>query len=68
MIGVNQDRRFDFPMARAFAMGLTFRIGTCSVQETWPELIPLLQSGFTCFCPLETILRKLGVKSAAQPA
>jgi hypothetical protein len=28
----------------------------------------LLQSGFTCFCPLENILRKLGVKSAAQPA
>ncbi len=28
----------------------------------------LLQSGFTCFCPLESILRKLGVKSAAQPA
>ncbi|MDO9336949.1 MAG: alcohol dehydrogenase [Caulobacteraceae bacterium] len=45
VIGVNQDRRFDFPMARAFAMGLTFRIGTCSVQETWPELIPLLQAG-----------------------
>ena len=28
----------------------------------------LLQSGFSCFCPLETILRKLGVKSAAQSA
>ena len=25
----------------------------------------LLQSGFTCFCPLEIILKKLGVKSAA---
>ena len=25
----------------------------------------LLQSGFTCFCPLEIILRKLGVKPAA---
>lgn len=45
VIGVNQDRKFDFPMARAFAMGLTFRIGTCSVQETWPELIPLVQAG-----------------------
>ncbi|NBB16470.1 alcohol dehydrogenase catalytic domain-containing protein [Caulobacter sp. SLTY] len=45
VIGVNQDRRFDFPMARAFMMGLTFRIGTCSVQETWPELIPLVQAG-----------------------
>jgi hypothetical protein len=28
----------------------------------------LLQSGFSCFCPLELILRKLGVKSAAQGA
>jgi hypothetical protein len=26
----------------------------------------LFQSGFTCFCPLETILRKLGVRSAAE--
>ncbi|HUN70395.1 MAG TPA: DUF2892 domain-containing protein [Burkholderiales bacterium] len=25
----------------------------------------LFQSGFTCFCPLELILLKLGVKSAA---
>lgn len=45
VIGVNQDRRFDFPMARAFAQGLTFRIGTCSVPETWPELVPLIQGG-----------------------
>lgn len=28
----------------------------------------LFQSGFSCFCPLELILRKLGVKSAAQGA
>ena len=28
----------------------------------------LLQSGFTCFCPLENILRKFGVKSVSQPA
>ena len=28
----------------------------------------LLQSGFSCFCPLELILKKLGVKSAAQGA
>jgi DUF2892 family protein len=25
----------------------------------------LLQSGFTCFCPLEIVLKKLGVKEAA---
>ena len=45
VIGVNQTRGFAFPMARAFAMGLTFRIGTCSVPEEWPALIPLIQSG-----------------------
>ncbi|MBI4756852.1 MAG: DUF2892 domain-containing protein [Betaproteobacteria bacterium] len=28
----------------------------------------LFQSGFTRFCPLETILRKLGVKDAASCA
>ena len=28
----------------------------------------LLQSGFSCFCPLEIILKKLGVKSAGQAA
>ena len=28
----------------------------------------LLQSGFSCFCPLEIILKKLGVKSASQAA
>lgn len=28
----------------------------------------LLQSGFSCFCPLERVLKKLGVKSAAQGA
>ncbi len=45
VIGVNQDRTFDFPMSRAFGLGLTFRIGTCSVPEEWPHLIPLLQAG-----------------------
>lgn len=45
VIGVNQDASVDFPMARAFALGLTFRIGTCSVTQEWPELIPLIQSG-----------------------
>jgi len=28
----------------------------------------LLQSGFTRFCPLESILRRIGVPSAAQAA
>lgn len=45
VIGVSQDRSMDFPMAKAFAMGLTFRIGTCSVPQEWPDLTPLIQSG-----------------------
>ena len=45
VIGVNQTKKFDFPMGVAFAKGLTFRIGTCSVQNEWPELVPLIQSG-----------------------
>ena len=45
VIGVQQSRRYAFPLERAFAAGLTFRIGTCSVPEEWPALIPLVQSG-----------------------
>ena len=45
VVGVNQSRDFAFPMGLAFAKGLTFRIGTCSVPEHWPELVPLVQAG-----------------------
>jgi 2-desacetyl-2-hydroxyethyl bacteriochlorophyllide A dehydrogenase len=45
VIGVQQSRRYAFPLERAFAAGLTFRIGTCSVPEEWPALFPLVQSG-----------------------
>jgi 2-desacetyl-2-hydroxyethyl bacteriochlorophyllide A dehydrogenase len=45
VIGVQQSRRYAFPLERAFAAGLTFRIGTCSVPEEWPALVPLVQSG-----------------------
>ena len=45
VIGVNQTRNFEFPMALSFYKGLTFTIGTCSVQDTWPALVPLLQAG-----------------------
>ncbi|MGQ5701204.1 alcohol dehydrogenase family protein [Sandaracinobacteroides sp. A072] len=45
VIGVQQARRYAFPLERAFAAGLTFRIGTCSVPEEWPALTPLVQSG-----------------------
>ena len=45
VIGVQQSRRYPFPLERAFAAGLTFRIGTCSVPEELPALFPLVQSG-----------------------
>ncbi len=45
VIGVNQDQHLEFPMGKAFADGLTFRIGTCSVPEEWPSLVPLIQQG-----------------------
>ena len=45
VIGVNQDKDFQFPMASAFYYGLNFSIGTCSVPEEWPALVPLIQSG-----------------------
>ncbi len=45
VIGVQQSRRFPFPLERAFAQGLTFRAGTCSVPEELPALFPLVQSG-----------------------
>ena len=45
VIGVQQSRRYAFPLERAFASGLTFRAGTCSVPEEWPALIPLVRAG-----------------------
>ncbi len=45
VIGVQQSRRYSFPLERAFAAGLTFRIGTCSVPEELPTLFPLIRSG-----------------------
>ena len=45
VIGVQQSRRVPIPLERAFAAGLTFRVGTCSVPEELPALFPLVQSG-----------------------
>ena len=45
VIGVQQSRRFPFPLERAFSGGLTFRAGTCSVPEELPALFPLVLSG-----------------------
>jgi threonine dehydrogenase-like Zn-dependent dehydrogenase len=32
-------------MGLAFSKNLTFRIGGCSIQCHWPELIPLIREG-----------------------
>ena len=45
VIGVQQSKRYAFPLERAFAAGLTFRAGTCSVPEELPVLFPLVLSG-----------------------
>ena len=45
VIGVQQARRYAFPLERVFAAGLTFRTGTCSVPEELPALFPLVRSG-----------------------
>jgi len=45
VVGVNLSSGFSFPMGQSFGRGLTFRIGGCSVQSFWPELVPLIQSG-----------------------
>ena len=37
VIGVQQSKRYAFPLERAFAAGLTFRIGTCSVPGNCPR-------------------------------
>lgn len=44
VIGVQQSRRYALPLS-AFAAGLTFRIGTCSVPENSLRCFLLVQSG-----------------------
>lgn len=64
VIGVQQSRRFPFPLERAFAAGLTFRAGTCSVPEELPTLFPLVQSGR--LQPEKYISHRLPLSSGAE--
>ena len=64
VIGVQQSRRFAFPLERAFAAGLTFRIGTCSVPEELPALFPLVQSGR--LKPERTITHRMPLSEGAE--
>lgn len=45
VIGAHLGMAFPFPMAIAFLRDLTFRVGLCPVQSTWPELLPVVASG-----------------------
>lgn len=45
LIGMPNTRRYPFPLERAFAAGLTLRLGICSVPEELPVLFPLVRSG-----------------------
>ncbi len=52
------------------SLGLGLDVSPIFVSKYWLWFTAfvganLFQSGFSCFCPLEIILRKLGVKSAA---
>ena len=63
-IGVNQTMDFKFPMALAFIKNLTFRTGTCSVPQHWPELIPLVQAGK--LTPERTITHHMPLSEGAE--
>lgn len=64
VIGVQQARRYPFPLERAFAAGLTFRTGTCSVPEELPALFPLVRSGR--LKPERTISHRLPLSAGAE--
>jgi threonine dehydrogenase-like Zn-dependent dehydrogenase len=59
-VGVHDLQPFPFPALGCLIRSITFRMTTAPVQQTWPELIPLLQSGrldvdgiFTTTLPLD---------------
>ena len=64
VIGVQQSKRYAFPLERAFAAGLTFRAGTCSVPEELPALFPLVQSGR--LKPVKYISHRLPLSEGAE--
>ena len=45
VVGVHDLQPFPFPALMSLIRSITFRLTTAPVQRTWPELIPLLQSG-----------------------
>ena len=60
VVGVHDLNPFPFPALGCLIRSITLRMTTAPVQRTWPELIPLLQSGrldvdgiFTTTLPLD---------------
>ncbi len=60
VVGVHDLQPFPFPALGCLIRSITLRMTTAPVQRTWPELIPLLQSGrldvdgiFTTTLPLD---------------
>lgn len=60
VVGVHDLAPFPFPALPALVRSITLRMTTAPVQQTWPQLIPLLQSGrlsmdgiFTTELPLD---------------
>lgn len=45
VVGVHNLNPFPFPATLSLIRSITFRLTTAPVQRTWPELVPLLQSG-----------------------
>ncbi len=63
VIGANLGATYPFPLGLAFLRDLTFRIGLCSVQRTWPQLIPLVESGR--IRPEEVVTHRMGLSEVA---
>lgn len=45
VVGVHDLQPFPFPALPALLRSVTLRMTTAPVQQTWPQLVPLLQSG-----------------------
>ncbi|MEB3020107.1 alcohol dehydrogenase catalytic domain-containing protein [[Mycobacterium] crassicus] len=45
VVGVHDLQPFPFPALAALIRSVTLRMTTAPVQQTWPQLVPLLQSG-----------------------
>ncbi|TFV58046.1 dehydrogenase [Mycobacterium sp. PS03-16] len=60
VVGVHDLQPFPFPATMALVRSITLRMTTAPIQQTWPQLIPLLRSGrlsvegiFTTDLPME---------------